>query len=99
MTYAFVVFYRFRMMSAEEADKARNFWKEYLSEHWPKELTILGDYKHAWGTEWSGFLLLESENPLTFFEFWPVFRDKTRWYVDNTRTVIGFKRKPAEWIN
>ena len=85
-------------MTSDEADKARDFWREYIETSWPKELNILGDYRHAWGTEWSGFLFLETDNPQTFFEFWPQFRDKTRWYVENTKTVIGLKRTPTEWL-
>ena len=98
MTFAFVVFYRFKLMTSDEVEKARGFWREYIEKNWPKELTILGDYRHAWGTEWSGFLFLETKNPQTFFEFWPLFRDETRWYIENTRTVIGLKREPADWL-
>ena len=65
---------------------------------WPEELRIIGDYRFAWGTEWNGFLVLETDNPELFFNFWPRFRNKTRWYVDNTKTVIGLKRYPAEWL-
>lgn len=98
MTYGFVVFYRFHLMKEEDAKKAREFWAEYIKEEWPKEINLLGDYRHAWGSEWNGFLLLETKNPQSFFEFWPLFRDKTRWYVENTRTVIGLKREAKEWL-
>ncbi len=98
MTYAFVVFYKFRQMTTEESDRARAFWKQFLDEGWPEELHLIGDYRHAWGTEWNGFLLLEAEEPAVFFEFWPLFRDRTRWYVENTRTVIGLKRDPSAWM-
>ena len=85
-------------MTSEEAEKAREFWREFSEKEWPKDIAIIGDYRHAWGTEWSGFLLLETDTPQIFFEFWPKFRDKTRWYIENTRTVIGLKRKPADWL-
>ncbi len=85
-------------MSPEESERARDFWRKYSVEDWPKTLSIVGDYRHAWGTEWSGFLLIETESPQTFFEFWPIFRDKTRWYIENTQTVIGLKRKATEWM-
>ena len=91
LTYAFIVFYRYRTMSMEEAEKAREFWTDFLKGEWPSDVRIVGNYKYAWGTEWNGFLLIETESAHTFFEFWPKFRDKTRWYVDNTRTIIGQK--------
>ncbi len=96
MTYAFCVFYRFRLLSPEESEKAREFWKVFSKEDWPQELKIIGDYSFAWGTEWNGFLLIESENAEMFFQFWPRFREKTRWYIENTRTVIGKKRSTDE---
>ncbi|MHA1908650.1 MAG: hypothetical protein ACW98Y_15215 [Candidatus Thorarchaeota archaeon] len=99
MTFAFVVYYRFMKMTPEEAGKAKEFWSEFSRNDWPEELRIIGDYRYAWGTEWNGFLLLETDNPQLFFDFWPRFRDKTRWYIDNTKTVIGQKREPAEWLS
>ena len=98
MTYAFVVFYRFQMMTPEQAGKAKEFWEEFGRGNWPEHLKIVGDYKYAWGSDWSGFLLLETEDPQTFFEFWPIFRDKTRWYIDNTRTIIAVKREAKDWM-
>ncbi len=98
MTYGFIVFYRFKLMDADEAKESREFWQRFRTESWPKELKIVGDYRHAWGTEWNGFLIIETESPQLFFEFWPTFREETRWYVENTRTVIGFKSDPKEWL-
>jgi hypothetical protein len=98
MTYAFIVFYRFMKMTPEDADKAKQFWSEFAGKDWPKEITIIGDYRYAWGTDWNGFLLLETESPQLFFEFWPRFRDMTRWYIENTRTIIGQKRDPVNWM-
>ena len=79
-------------MSSEEAKQAREFWLKLTKEEWPDDIRIVGDYRHAWGTEWNGFLLLETSKPERFFEFWPRLRDKTRWFIENTRTVIGLKR-------
>ncbi|TXT55786.1 MAG: hypothetical protein BAJATHORv1_30168 [Candidatus Thorarchaeota archaeon] len=98
MTYAFLVFYRYKLMEEKEAQEAKEFWVKFSKESWPKEITIVGDYRYAWGTEWSGFLVVETESPQLFFEFWPLFRDKTRWYIENTRTVIGMKRHPTQWM-
>ncbi|MBD3160425.1 MAG: hypothetical protein GF309_16715 [Candidatus Lokiarchaeota archaeon] len=92
MTYAFVVFYRFKLLSPEESKKAREFWLQFTEEEWPEDIEIVGDFSYAWGSEWNGFLMLQTEEAERFFQFWPKFRDKTRWYVDNTRTIIGLKR-------
>ncbi|MBD3407693.1 MAG: hypothetical protein GF411_16365 [Candidatus Lokiarchaeota archaeon] len=92
MTYGFLVFYRYKLMAEQEAREAKEFWMKFSEESWPKELRIVGDYRYAWGTEWSGFLVVETDDPQMFFKFWPHFRDKTRWYIENTRTVIGIKR-------
>ena len=98
MTYAFIVFYHLKPMTEEESLKAREFWIEFSQTDWPSELAIIGDYSYAWGSEWNGFLLIESENPEMFFDFWPKFRDKTRWYIDNTRTIIARKQDPSKWM-
>ena len=98
MTFAFIIYYRFMKMTSEEAQKAKEFWAEFSTKNWPEELKIVGDYRYAWGTEWNGFMLLESESPQLFFDFWPRFRNKTRWYIENTKTVIGHKRDPTEWL-
>jgi hypothetical protein len=98
MTYAFLVFYRFQMMTPEQAGKAKEFWEEFSKGSWPEQLQIIGDYKHAWGSDWNGFLLVETDDPQSFFEFWPIFRDKTRWYIDNTRTLVSIKRDMSEWM-
>ena len=92
VSYAFVVFYQFKVMSSEEAKKAKEFWAKLTQQDWPEDIIIVGDYRHAWGTEWNGFLFLEASNPQRFFEFWPRMRDKTRWFIENTRTIIGLKR-------
>jgi hypothetical protein len=80
-------------MSSEEAKKSKEFWDKLTQEEWPSDIRIIGDYRHAWGTEWNGFLFLETDSPERFFEFWPRLRNKTRWFVEHTRTVIGLKRE------
>ena len=98
MTYGFIVFYRFQLMTPEQGSKAKEFWDEFGKGSWPQQLKLLGDYKHAWGSDWSGFLLIETEDPQSFFEFWPIFRDKTRWYIENTRTIVAIKRDAKDWM-
>jgi hypothetical protein len=47
MTYAFIVFYRFLMMTHEQAGKAKEFWEEFGEGSWPEDLKIIGDYKYT----------------------------------------------------
>ena len=98
MTYGFIVFYRFQLMTPEQAGKAKEFWDEFGKGSWPEHLKLIGDYKHAWGSDWSGFLLIETDDPQSFFKFWPIFRDKTRWYIENTRTIVAIKRDAKDWM-
>ncbi len=90
MTYGFLVFYKFKQLNEEEEKKARNFWKEFRN-NLPGNIKLVGEYKHAWGTQWNGYLVLEAETMNDFIKFWPIFRDKTRWYVQATETIISTK--------
>jgi len=92
LKYAFLVFYKFKKLTADEEWRAREEWREILRE-WPEEVKLVGIYDHAWGTEYNGFLLLECEDMDKFVEFWKKLRDNVRWYVKETRTVIAVKRE------
>jgi len=37
-------------------------------------------------------MVLESESMDSFTRFWKWFRDKVRWYVPETKTIIATKR-------
>ena len=54
---AFLVFYRFKTMSKEEAQKAKEEWQN-LKNGLPSGIELVGEYTHAWGTEYNGFLYL-----------------------------------------
>jgi hypothetical protein len=54
---AFLVFYRFKAMTKEEAQKANNKWNE-LKNSLPSGIELIGEYTHAWGTEYNGFLYI-----------------------------------------
>lgn len=86
----FLVFYRFKSMNKEEAVKARTEWRE-LRNGLPDGIELIGEYDHAWGTEYNGFLLIESESSDKFLDWWSGFKDKVRWYVEQTHT-IGSKK-------
>jgi hypothetical protein len=46
-------------MSKEEAQKAKEEWQN-LKNGLPSGIELVGEYTHAWGTEYSGFLLSDS---------------------------------------
>ncbi len=90
-TYVYIVFYKLKEMSDEEEERARREWEEMMTD-WPPEVRLLGVYDHAWGTSYNGFLMLECDSMDAYVRFWRWFRDKVRWYVVETRTVIATKR-------
>ncbi len=87
----FLVFYKFRPMSSEERDRANNEWNK-LKNTLPQGIELIGEYNHAWGTEYNGFLMFQSETSDSFFEWWKGFKDTIRWYVDKTHTIIARRK-------
>lgn len=91
MTATMLVFYRFKSMSSEEKEKANKEWHD-LRNSLPPGIELLGEYDHAWGTEYNGFLLFETETSDMFLDWWANFKDKVRWYVDQTHTIVARRR-------
>jgi len=48
-------------MDEEKAKKAKKFWTIFSKDDWPSDIKIIGDYRHAWGSDWNGFLVIEAE--------------------------------------
>jgi hypothetical protein len=88
---AFLVFYRFKAMSDQEAQKSSAEWND-LKKSLPSDVRLSGEYNHAWGTEYNGFLLFEADNTNSFLDWWSGFKDRIRWYVDQTHTIVARKR-------
>ena len=91
MVATMLVFYRFKSMSQEEKEKANKEWRN-LKDGLPQGIELIGEYDHAWGTEYNGFLLFETETSDMFFDWWANFKDKVRWYVDQTHTIAARRR-------
>ena len=87
----FLVFYRFKAMSKEEKEKAEQEWHR-LKNGLPSGIELAGEYIHAWGTEYNGFLLFEAESSDSFFDWWSKFKDNIRWYVEETNTIVARRR-------
>ncbi|MHA1410927.1 MAG: DUF3303 family protein [Candidatus Odinarchaeia archaeon] len=90
MTLAFIIFYKIKKLSNQEADDAKRDWDEFKKKT-PEGLRIAAEYDHAWGSKYNGIIIVESEKMEAFLEWWRKFRDFTRWYVIETRTITCTK--------
>lgn len=90
-SYIYIVLYKLKELSRDEEERARMQWEDLMRE-WPPEVRLIGVYDHAWGTEYNGVMILESDSMDSFTRFWKWFRDKVRWYVPETKTIIATKR-------
>ena len=88
---AFLVFYRFKAMSKEEAERAKDE-RHNLKNGLPSGTELVGEYIHAWGTEYNGFLLFEANNADSFLDWWSKFKDNIRWYVAQTHTIAARRK-------
>jgi hypothetical protein len=79
----FLVFYRFKTMNKDDAQKANTEWHE-LKNSLPSGIELVGEY--------DGFLLFEAESSDSFLEWWSNFKDKVRWYVEQTHTITARRR-------
>ena len=91
MGATFLVFYKYKSMTKEETQNAAQKWRE-LKNSPPIDVELIGEYSHAWGTEYNGFLLFEAEKTDSFLDWWSTFKDTIRWYVDKTYTITARKR-------
>jgi hypothetical protein len=87
----FLVFYRFKAMSKEEKQKAESEWDQLINSL-PSGIELVGEYIHAWGTEYNGFLLFEAESSDSFFDWWSKFKDTIRGSVEETDTIVARRR-------
>ena len=87
----FLVFYRFKAMSKEEAERAKDEWNG-IKNSLPSGIELVGEYIHAWGTEYNGFLLFEADSADSFLDWWSKFKDTIRWYVEQTHTIVARRR-------
>ena len=88
---SFLVFYRFKAMNKEEAEKAKGEWQN-LKNNLPSGIELAGEYIHAWGIEYNGFLIFESDSADSFLDWWSKFKDTIRWYVEQTHTIAARRR-------
>jgi hypothetical protein len=78
-------------MNKEDAQKANAEWHD-VKNSLPSGIELVDEYDHAWGTEYNGFLLFEAESSDSFLGWWSNFKDKVRWYVEQTHTITARRR-------
>jgi hypothetical protein len=91
MGTAFLVFYKYKSMTNEEAERAAKEWHD-LKSSLPDDVELIGEYDHAWGTEYNGFLIFEAEKSDSFLDWWATFKNSIRWYVEKTYTITARRR-------
>jgi hypothetical protein len=89
---AFLVFYHFKAMNKEETEKAKDEWNGLKNSLPSAGIELVGEYIHAWGIEYNGFLLFEADNADSFLDWWSKFKDTIRWYVEQTHTIVARRR-------
>ena len=91
MVWAFLIFYQLKEMSKAEAEKAKKRWDTF-KKGFPAGIRLIGEYDHAWGTNYNGFFLIEADSSDKFLNWWRRFKDEVRWYTTSTKTILGRKR-------
>ena len=61
-------------------EKANIEWHELKNSlPWAVVELVAGEYNHAWGTEYNGFLLFEARQPVIhLLDWWSSFKDKVQ---------------------
>ncbi len=86
-----VIYFKFRLLTEEEEEKTKKDWEDARKQI-PAGTKILSINDHAWGTKFNGFLVVESDTFENFLKFWKWFKDRVRWYVEETQVIIGVRR-------
>jgi len=92
MIFAFLIFYRVRPLTEADKKKARIEWERFKKKL-SKDVAIVGEYAHIWGTTYNGMIIVESRELSAFHDFWHQFRETTRWYVPESKTYIAQKEE------
>jgi len=93
MMYTIIVLYKLKELSAEQKERTKEEWEKLRKEFGKYGVKLVSDNSHAFGTYWNGFLVLEAENFDKYVEFWKWLKEKIRWYIESTMTIIGVKRE------
>lgn len=91
--YTVIVLYKFKELREEDEEKAIKEWDSLKGEFEKYGIRLISNNSHAFGTSWNGFLVLEAHDFDDYVRFWKWFKDKIRWYVKETQTIVGTKRE------
>ena len=89
MDFVYLSLYRLRPLSDEEKKEWFRRWAE-IKAKLPKDIKIVTEAGHAFGTEFTGFTVYEG--PLhSFEELMSLLQRETGDIVDKSKTIIGTK--------
>ena len=87
--FIYLILWKLRTLSNEEKKLWFGQWAQ-IQQRVPKGLRVLADTNVAFGTEYTGFTVLEG--PLDLFEQFATIMDNSSTHVvEKTRTIIGLK--------
>ncbi len=90
--YTIIVFYRFKELTPEQEEKVRAEWEQLKKGFEKFGVRLVSNNAHAFGTDWNGFVIFEADDFEKYVKFWKWFKDRVRWYIIKTMTVIGVKK-------
>src|SRR5213080_3424659 len=59
LIFAFLILFRVRPLTEADKKKAATGWEEFKKKM-PKDVAIVSEYAHIWGTTYNGMILVES---------------------------------------
>ena len=87
--YIYLILWKLRTLNEEEKKRWFGEWAE-IQRRVSKGLRVLADTNHAFGTEFTGFTVLEG--PLDLFEqFATIMDERSTHVIEKTWTIIGIK--------
>jgi hypothetical protein len=89
MNLVFIQFYKLRTLTEEEKRSWFSDWAK-IKEELPKDLKFVTESPHAFGTDFTGFTVLEGsfEDYQSYVE---IMDKKSSHVVEKTKTIIGTK--------
>ncbi len=73
MIFAFLIFYRVRPLTEADKKKATAGWEQF-KKNLSKDVEIVAEYAHIWGTTYNGMITVESRDLSAFHDFCDNFR-------------------------
>ena len=89
MSLVFIQFYKLRTLTEEEKRSWFTDWAE-IKDQLPKDLRFITESPHAFGTDFTGFTVLEGSFD-DYQKFVEIMDQRSSHVVEKTKTIIGTK--------